>query len=224
MCRHHVDQPVSACRDFTKNVNLPRVIPAEPPSSGPPSSSATVLVVDHAAAFRDILYRALKGHGEYQLIHARTVAEVHGLIAGGTAGELAVVDVRLDHSEAPDVIRTLRGAGWARVMAMTPVPIPVAPVIAAVAAGASGIVSMHPPAEPPERRIALTTRELQIVSLVADGRSNRTIAEDLSLSATTVKNHLARIGRKLGAADRAHIVAIACRGGAIPGLPGIREG
>ena len=41
----------------------------------------------------------------------------------------------------------------------------------------------------------------------------------MSLSSLTVKNHLARIGRKFGVGDRAHIVAIACRGGVIPGLP-----
>ena len=52
--------------------------------------------------------------------------------------------------------------------------------------------------------------------MVADGWSNKAIASQLSLSALTVKNHLARIGRKFGVGDRAHIVAIACRGGVIP--------
>jgi len=42
----------------------------------------------------------------------------------------------------------------------------------------------------------LTSRELQIVRLVADGRINKAIGIHLSLSALTVKNHLARIGRK----------------------------
>ena len=57
-----------------------------------------------------------------------------------------------------------------------------------------------------------------MVRLVADGWSNKAIASQLSLSALTVKNHLARIGRKFGVGDRAHIVAIACRGGVIPEL------
>jgi DNA-binding NarL/FixJ family response regulator len=50
---------------------------------------------------------------------------------------------------------------------------------------------------------------------VADGRSNKEIATVMSLSALTVKNHLARIGRKLGTGDRAQIVAMACRDGVI---------
>ena len=54
---------------------------------------------------------------------------------------------------------------------------------------------------------------------MADGWSNKAIGRQLSLSSLTVKNHLARIGRKFGVGDRAHIVAIACRGGVIPGLP-----
>jgi DNA-binding CsgD family transcriptional regulator len=42
--------------------------------------------------------------------------------------------------------------------------------------------------------------------------SNREIAEKLALSPLTVKSHLGRIARKLGVGDRAHIVALACRG------------
>ena len=50
-------------------------------------------------------------------------------------------------------------------------------------------------------------------SLVADGRSNKWIAEHLSLSALTVKSHLSRISRKLGTGDRSHQVAVAIRAG-----------
>jgi DNA-binding CsgD family transcriptional regulator len=54
-----------------------------------------------------------------------------------------------------------------------------------------------------------------VIRLVADGRSNKWIGEQLSLSALTVKSHLARIGRKLGTGDRAHMVALAMRAGVI---------
>ena len=57
--------------------------------------------------------------------------------------------------------------------------------------------------------------EIEVVRLVADGRSNKWIGEQLSLSALTVKSHLARIGRKLGTGDRAHMVALAMRAGVI---------
>ena len=61
----------------------------------------------------------------------------------------------------------------------------------------------------------ISTREIEVIRLVADGRSNKWIGEQLSLSALTVKSHLARIGRKLGTGDRAHMVALAMRAGVI---------
>jgi len=61
----------------------------------------------------------------------------------------------------------------------------------------------------------LSAREVEVLRLVADGRSNKEIGEELSLSAITVKSHLSRIGRKLGAGDRAQMVALAMRAGVI---------
>ena len=57
----------------------------------------------------------------------------------------------------------------------------------------------------------LTVRELQILEAVADGKSNKEIAAALAIAEDTVKTHLRRLFEKLGAADRAHAVAIALR-------------
>ena len=48
----------------------------------------------------------------------------------------------------------------------------------------------------------LSGRELEVLSLVAKGRRNQEIADDLDLSNQTVRHHLHRIGRKLGVHDR----------------------
>jgi DNA-binding NarL/FixJ family response regulator len=61
----------------------------------------------------------------------------------------------------------------------------------------------------------LTVRELEIVSLAADGHSNQEIAERLVLSAATVKTHLQNTYRKLEVPDRAAAVALALRAGLI---------
>lgn len=53
----------------------------------------------------------------------------------------------------------------------------------------------------------LTPAEARIAALLSDGRSNREIAETLVLSPETVKSHVARILRKLGAANRAEAVS-----------------
>ncbi|HVE64036.1 MAG TPA: response regulator transcription factor [Mycobacteriales bacterium] len=61
----------------------------------------------------------------------------------------------------------------------------------------------------------LSGREIEVLQLVADGRSNKQVGELLGLSALTVKSHLARIARKLGTGDRAEMVALAMRAGVI---------
>ncbi|WP_327115323.1 LuxR C-terminal-related transcriptional regulator [Nocardia sp. NBC_01730] len=62
----------------------------------------------------------------------------------------------------------------------------------------------------------LSAREVGVLSHVSDGKSNSEIAEELSLSASTVENHMYRIGRKLGTSQRAGMVAIALRAGILP--------
>ena len=54
---------------------------------------------------------------------------------------------------------------------------------------------------------SLTRRELQIVSLVADGRINKQIAAELHISEWTVSTHLRRVFVKLGVDTRAAMVA-----------------
>jgi DNA-binding CsgD family transcriptional regulator len=53
----------------------------------------------------------------------------------------------------------------------------------------------------------LSVRELEVAALLAKGRSNRQIADELTLSPATVKTHVARILRKLSAANRAEAAA-----------------
>jgi DNA-binding NarL/FixJ family response regulator len=59
-------------------------------------------------------------------------------------------------------------------------------------------------------RLGLTRREQQIVPLIAQGLTNKEIANQFCLSEQTVKNHLYRMKHKIGAGDRFGIVHL-CR-------------
>jgi DNA-binding NarL/FixJ family response regulator len=62
---------------------------------------------------------------------------------------------------------------------------------------------------------ALTSREIGVLRLVAQGNSNKIIADRLSISEETVKGHLKSILSKLDAHDRTHAVTIAVKRGII---------
>lgn len=59
----------------------------------------------------------------------------------------------------------------------------------------------------------LTRTELVVLERVAAGRRNDGTAADLWLSVDTVKSHVQHMFRKLGATDRAHLVALAFAAG-----------
>jgi two-component system, NarL family, response regulator YdfI len=66
-----------------------------------------------------------------------------------------------------------------------------------------------------ERASPLTPREMEILSLLAAGDSNKTIAARLSLSVHTVKFHISSILSKLGASSRTEAVTLGLRLGIV---------
>jgi len=62
------------------------------------------------------------------------------------------------------------------------------------------------PSAPPQPLEPLTAREEEVLLTVARGRTNAEIAEDLHISLSTVKTHLASLMNKLGARNRVEIV------------------
>ena len=76
------------------------------------------------------------------------------------------------------------------------------------------------PVKPPAGISELTTREHEVLTLLARGLSNSQIAGRLFISDATVKTHVARVLMKLNLADRVHAVIFAYETGLIqPGEP-----
>jgi DNA-binding NarL/FixJ family response regulator len=141
-------------------------------------------------------------------------------------GQMCVVVTELAEGDGQTLVRNLRRRGSGRVILLARragrrdlVGLLTGGLRGAVATEPNAIVG--PPGSAPgavpspftRARPDLTSRELSVLRLVADGCSNRAIGEELGLSALTVKSHLARISRKLGTGDRAALVAISIRTG-----------
>ena len=90
-------------------------------------------------------------------------------------------------------------------------------VLARFAATPAPATYSTPPTATPAPRVALaeplTDREAEVLTLLADARSNAEIARALYIGEATVKTHVSRILQKLGARDRVQAVVLAHRMG-----------
>lgn len=212
------------------------------PARGPQPGRAarfTAMVVVASPFVRETVSRSLRNLGAGQVVEASSLAEARVRALGTSARDFAVVDTNLPDGSGIALIRELRGLGWVRslVLASTEDPFIVRSALAggvraflvtSAGAAASGTTLALTPASSVGYPIgtrtrtsrltgaeALSGREVEVLQLVSDGRSNKEVGEALTLSALTVKSHLARIARKLGTGDRAEMVVIAMRAGVV---------
>jgi DNA-binding NarL/FixJ family response regulator len=126
--------------------------------------------------------------------HARIVVltmyegdvDIHRALSAGAIGYV------LKEAPPEDLLRALRAASSGRRA--------IAPTVARV-------LAEYTP------RVDLTTREVEVLHLVAKGFQNTDVARVIGRSSGTVKVHLQHIFQKLGAADRTGAVTVALRRG-----------
>lgn len=192
----------------------------------------TAMVVVASPFVRETLARTLRSLGAVDVVEASTLAEARTRAQGTAHRDLCLVDAGLPDGSGIALVRELRALGWSRGVVLSDTEDPYT-VRAALAAGVRGFLvsasaghtgSAGPAgggAAPRPRggrapgADGLSGREIEVLQLVADGRSNKEIGEALGLSALTVKSHLARIARKLGTGDRAEMVVVAMRAGVV---------
>jgi DNA-binding NarL/FixJ family response regulator len=92
-----------------------------------------------------------------------------------------------------------------------------AELIAAVEAAVTGDGAGGPEAPAGQPRlgadVGLTSREVEVLTLIAQGRTNRAIAAELYLSPNSIKTYVRTAYRKIGATSRSQAVAWAIRNG-----------
>jgi DNA-binding NarL/FixJ family response regulator len=165
--------------------------------------------------------------GARDVVEAASGAEARVRAHYDGSRDLVVVDGGLADGPALPLLADLNRLGWRRVVLLTVRDDPyavraainahircyiVTPEQDVAAAAAAPTTRLRPRGGSPDE---LSAREVEVLQLVSEGRSNKEIGDALGLSALTVKSHLARIARKVGTGDRAEMVAHAMRSGLV---------
>jgi len=74
-------------------------------------------------------------------------------------------------------------------------------------------------APPPRKTFGLTVRELEVVTLITEGCTNKDIAKTFGISEETVKRHLTNIFNKLGVGNRLELALFALNHNLLPSEP-----
>jgi len=136
-------------------------------------------------------------------------ADCEDSTAAVNAGAAGLVAKRRSIAELAEALRSVATGGlWFEERADDAFHAPPVPARA-------GLVDPLPLPRGQRRTSTLSSSELRVLALVAEGGSTEATAMALSLSPHTVRTHMRNVMRKLEASSRAHAVAIAIREAAI---------
>ncbi|MDM7854973.1 response regulator [Cellulomonas alba] len=195
----------------------------------------TLLVVDDHPVVRDGLTGMLASDPDFDVVGQAADGAEAVRLARTLRPDVVLMDLRMPGTDGVAAIAELTRLGVpSRVLVLTTYDAD-AYVVPAIEAGATGYLLKDAPRDELLRAVRaaargesvlapsvagrlmhrvrtpgagpLSPRELQVLELVAAGRSNHEAAADLFISEATVKTHLLNIYAKLGVGDRAAAVA-----------------
>jgi DNA-binding NarL/FixJ family response regulator len=119
--------------------------------------------------------------------------------------------------ETQDYIKSALDAGASGYLLKDAKPADFCEAAMALAKGKRDVVPhrVGQPASVSKALSELTTRELEVLRLLATGASNEAIAQALGISPTTLRNHISNLYRKLRINDRVQAVIVAVREGLV---------
>lgn len=200
----------------------------------------TVLVVDDHPVVRDGLIGMLGAEAGITVVgEAGGGYEAVTKIAD-TSPDVVLMDLRMPQGSGVEAIRAVRATGSAtRILVLTTYDTD-RDIRSALEAGADGYLLKDTRRADLVRAVedladgrpvltaaalatltgraaesSLTAREIDVLRLVADGRTNRAIATRLGIGEATVKTHLMHVYEKLGVTDRASAVRTAWERGLV---------
>jgi DNA-binding NarL/FixJ family response regulator len=199
-----------------------------------------VVLVDDHPVVRSGLAGLLGDEPDIEVVGEASDGAAGIELAAALAPDLVLMDLRMPGMDGATATAAITGHGG-RVLVLTTYDTD-ADILRAVEAGATGYLLKDTPRDqlvdavraaargetvlaPPiaaklMRQVRgheqLTPREVEVLGLVAQGRSNGDIARELFIGEATVKTHLLRIFDKLDVADRTRAVTVAMERGYLP--------
>lgn len=203
-----------------------------------PNGTIRIVIADDHAIFRDGLKRLLATQDDFRIVGEASDGKEAIALAKELKPDVLLLDLAMPRVPGMEALRELSQQEISvRTILLTAAIQPFA-VTGALQLGARGIVLKASPPElllksiravcdgqfwvgseavtawartgqPSSGGFGLTSREVEIISAIKEGNSNREIASKLAISEETVKRHLSNIYSKLGVSSRLELAVLA---------------